>query len=373
MAFNPTQSTWGQVANQQAANQMQYSNLNSTTLITQYDPIYNKLVEQISYTMYRKLRYLQNWENLGATAPMNEYPGMLREIIMAGRKGMNFPADNGTRPTQLNAYNIYDDTIDTRYHSAQFRWMYPWTIYDEELRRFSGGSGTTIAELAEMKMINAINARNLFMDNLRKETLVVAMENVGVEVDLGIDITDFSTLTQEQAKQWLNAIDGILFEMSVGTALYNTAGYYMQTPTSDLQLVIPREWYYNVIRRAYPDTYHPEYFEGILPGNLILLDTFANELNRSDGGATPTYTPVSPTYDSNGMSLLNWEDGDVFTAPDEDWICCIMHRDVIGFEDNLNETLFGPKDIEKLATPVRSHFWTKAYCTDLLNCVVITK
>jgi hypothetical protein len=367
MAFNPTNSTWGQVANKQAANTMTYSNLNSKTLITQYDPIYNKLVEQISYTMYRKLRYTQNWVNLGATAPTNEYPGQLREIVMASRKGMNFPADNGTRPTSLNSYAIFDDTIDVRYHSAQFRWMYPWTIYDEELRRFSGGNGTTIAELAEMKMINAINARNMFMDNLRKQTLIEAMTNVGTEVSFSTDITDFSKLTTEQAKAFLNQLDNILFEMSIGTSAYNKGGYYQQTAKSDLQMIIPREWYYNVIRKAFPDTFNTQYFENILPENLILIDTFANTLNR---GETEV---VAPTYDANGMSLLNYKSGDTFTAPNSDWLCCIMHRDTIGFEDNLNETLFGQKDIEKLATPVRSHFWTKAYVTDLLNCVVITK
>ena len=59
MAFNTTNSTWSQVANKQAYNEMTAGNLNSKTLVTKYDPIYNKLVEQISYTMYRKLRYTQ--------------------------------------------------------------------------------------------------------------------------------------------------------------------------------------------------------------------------------------------------------------------------------------------------------------------------
>lgn len=370
MAFNPTKQTWFQVANQQAATEMASANLNSTSRPTNYDPIYNKLIEQIAYTMYRKMRIGQKWERLGRTAPVNEYPGILREIYMMQRKGMNFPADNGTRPTTLNSYSIYNDDIAVRYHSAQFRWMYPWTIYDEELRRFSGGNGQTIAELTEMKMINGINARNRFMDALRKETFFNMISNVAIEFPSGIDISDFSSLTQSDAKQWLNAIDNLLFELEIGTALYNSLGEYMQTPQTELQLVIPREYYYNVMRAAFPDMYNPRYFEGILPENLILIDTLGGDnLSASDESTTP----VTPTYDSVGMSLLNWTSTNGILPGDENVQAVIMHRDCIGFEDNLNETLFGPKDIEKLATPVRSHFWTKAYYTDLLPAVKISK
>lgn len=371
MAFNPTNNTWDQVANQQSYNQITAGNLNSKTMITNYDPIYNKLIEQISYTMYRRMRVLQKWNNLGRNAPENSYPGILREIFMAQRKGMNYSYDNGTTPTTLNCYDIFDDTIDVRYHSAQFRWMYPWTIFDEQLRRFSGGNGTTIAELTEMKMINAINARNLFMDNLRKETLYNLTENVSVEVDLSTDISDFDNLTTEQAKSWLNAVDNLLFEFSVGTAAYNTPGNYIQTPKSDLQLIIPRQYYYNVMRKAFPDTYHTEMFDNILPENLILIDTLGGDtiMRRTTGDAAP----VTPTFDAKGMNLLNWTSSDEIVPGDGNVMAVIMHRDCIGFEDNLNITLFGPKDIDKLATPVRSHFWTKAYITDLLPSVKITK
>ena len=62
--FNPTSQTWSQIANKQAATEMQSGALNSNELILQYDPIYNKLVSQISYTMYRKLRVMQKWENV---------------------------------------------------------------------------------------------------------------------------------------------------------------------------------------------------------------------------------------------------------------------------------------------------------------------
>ena len=76
--FNVTSQTWGQIANKQAAQEMTSGQLNSKTLVLQYDPIYNKLVSQISYTMYLKLRVMQKWENLGRNAPMNAYPGILR-------------------------------------------------------------------------------------------------------------------------------------------------------------------------------------------------------------------------------------------------------------------------------------------------------
>lgn len=371
MAFNPTKSTWDQVANKQSYDQITAGNLNSKTMITNYDPIYNKLIEQISYTMYRRMRVLQKWNNLGRNAPENSYPGILREIFMAQRKGMNYSYDNAVTPTTLNSYDIFDDTIDVRYHSAQFRWMYPWTIFDEQLRRFSGGNGTTIAELTEMKMINAINARNLFMDNLRKETLYNLTENVSVEVDLSTDISDFDNLTTDQAKSWLNAVDNLLFEFSVGTAAYNTPGNYIQTPKSDLQLIIPRQYYYNVMRKAFPDTYHTEMFDSILPENLILIDTLGGDtIMRATTGKA---APVTPTFDAKGMNLLNWTSSDEIVPGDGNVMAVIMHKDCIGFEDNLNTTLFGPKDIDKLATPVRSHFWTKAYITDLLPSVKITK
>lgn len=368
MAYNPTKSTWAQVANQQAYNEFTTGNLNSNELIVRYDPIYNKLVEQISYTMYRRMRVLQRWQNLGRTAPENSYPGILREIFMAQRKGMNYPYDNGVTPTTLNAYDIYDDEIDVRYHSAQFRWMYPWTIFDEQLRRYSGGNGITIAELTELKMINSINARNLFMDNLRKETMCNLIDNAAVEVLISVDITDFDTLTQDNAKKWLNAVDNLIFQMTTGSALYNKNNFYIQTPKNDLQMVIPREYYMNVIRRAFPDTYNVSYFDGILPENLILIDTLGGDILNSPEGQ-----PMTPTFDAKGMNLLNWTSANTFTKRNPNVVALIMHKDCLGFEDNLNTTLFAPKDIEKLATPVRTHFWTKAYYTDLLPSIKITK
>lgn len=372
MAYNPTKSTWSQVANEQAYKEFTAGALNSKQPVTQYDPIYNKLVAQISYTMYRKYQVNQNWRNLGRNAPMNTYPGILREIIMTQRKGQNFSMDNTTRPTTLGSYDIYDDTIDVRYHSAQYRWMYPWTIYDEELRRYSGGDGRTIAELAEMKMINCISARNMFMDNLRKQTLATLGSVVATPYYLNIDITDFSSLTQAQAQEWLNEVDNLLFMLQVGTSLYNGTGNYMQTPKSDLQMVMPRAYFMAVVRKAFPDTYNTQYFENILPANLILIDTLGGDtLYRKASEEATAATAVNPTFDSHGMNLLNYQTGDTFQTFDDDCVAMIIHRDSMGFEDNLNETLFGMKDIEKLATPVRSHFWTKAYYTDLLPAIKI--
>lgn len=371
MPYNSTTNTWSQIANEQAYNEANVGNFNSTTLITEYDPVYNKLVEQISDTMYRRLQVTQRWRNLGRNAPKNAYPGILREIAMRRRKGQNFPGDLETPPNTLNSYAIYDDEIEVRYHSAQFRWMYPWTIYDEVLRKYSGGNGQTIAELAEMKMVGAISARNIFMDSLRKKTLFTMLSNVSTEVSTGIAIDDFSTLTQAQAQEWLNFVDNILFTLENGTALYNGLNEFVQTPRNRLQMVIPRELYMNVVRKAYPDTFNPETFMNILPANLILIDNLGDDFVATQIDAS---TPLVPSFDAVGMNVLNW-DKDTYTISNSkpNWQCAIYDIDCLGFEDNLETILFGPKDIERLATPARSHFWTKAYFTDLLPSLVITE
>lgn len=367
MAFNPTRQTWDQVANKQSHGEMTYDNLNTNQLPIKYDPIYNTLVEEISYTMYRKLNVLQKWRNLGRTLPENQYPGIIRELYMMQRKGQDFPADYGTRPETLNSYPIFDDTITARYHSAQFRWMYGLTIWDEELRRFSGGNKECIMQLTEMKMMNMVNARNMFMDSIRKETLYTLISNVCIDKVISIDITNFAALTSEQARQWLNDVDNLLYELEIGSALYNKLGEYMQTPASDLQMIIPRDYYYNVVRRAYPDMYHEGLFQNVLPENLILIDNFGGEtLVRNDA-------EVQPTYDAKGMSLLNWTTADTFKSKAPNVVAVIAHKDSMGFEDNLNVTKFGPQDAQKLATPVFSHFWTKAYVTDMLPAIKISK
>lgn len=368
MPFNPTKNTFQQVANKQAYDMANSDNLNSKTMITEYDPIYNKLVQQISYTIYRKMRIVQRWRDLGANAPKNAYPGILREVYMAQRKGRNFAMDNGTRPTQLGCYDIVDDTIDTRYHAAQFRWSYPWTIYDEELRAYSGGNGTMIGELAEMKMINCTNARNMFMDSLRKNTLKNLVQNVAIHVKptTNENPADFETLTAEGARSWLNFIDNIIFEMTTGSALYNVNKQYIQVPENDLVFVMPRYIYMNLIRRAYPDMFNSESYRDIFPGNLILIDELGGNMLTTDGS-----TVATPSFDANGMNLLNWDTDSQWKDELSGVVGVIMHRDSMGFEDNLDTVLFGEKDIERLATPVRAHFWTKAYITDLLPCVAL--
>ena len=369
MSFNPTKNTFQQVANKQAYDMASSGNLNSKTFITTYDPIYNKLIQQISYTIYRKMRVVQKWRDLGANAPKNAYPGILREVYMTQRKGRNFAMDNGTRPTQLGAYDIVDDTIDVRYHAAQFRWSYPWTIYDEELRAYSGDNGTMIGELAEMKMINCTNARNMFMDSLRKQTLKNLIQNVAIHLkpETTADPRNFATLTSEGAREWLNWIDNILFEMNVGSALYNVNKQYMQVPKNDLVMVMPRALYMNLIRKAYPDMFNNESYMDIFPANLILIDTLGGEM-LLDGSGSEVATP---TFDDNGMNLLNWDTDSQWKDELDGIVGVIMHRDAMGFEDNLDEVLFGMKDIERLATPARAHFWTKAYITDIVPSVAL--
>ena len=372
MPTNPvtaTINTWSQLANEQSYNEMTLANLNSNTIPTVYDPIYEKLIMQISDTIYREMRIEQRWANIGATAPMNEYPGILREIYMERRKGMDYAMDRDPRPNQLNVYNVIDDEIQVRYHAAQFRWMYGWTLFDEELRRFSGGNGNMIARLSELKAINAASSRNMFIDALRKQVLYILATQVATEVETDIDISEFGTLTQAQAKEWLNMLDNMIFEMYTGTTKYSPTGEFVQIPRDRLQIVMPYSFWNTLVRTAFPDTYHIEYFQNILPENMILIDTMGGEQVALTG--TPT-TPITPTFDAQGMNLLNWSADTHVIIPDTNNIqCVIFDRYALGFEDNLMETHIGPKDIEKLAAPVRMHYWTKAYVTDMLPSVAI--
>lgn len=374
MAFDPTALTWSQLANEQSYQEMLSNNMNVTEFPVELDPIYKQLIMQISYTMYRYLPVLQRWRNIGRTAPMNAYPGILRELVMFKRKGMNYPMDAETRPSTLNSYDIINDDIDVRYHAAQFRWMYGWTLFDEELRRFAGKEqGDLIAQLTQMKTMNAVSSRNMFCDALRKKTLSVLANNVSVPLTAPVDISDYKTLTQEQALEWLDWIDNILFEMSVGSKKYNKLGEYIQTPKESLQMIIPYELYHNVVRKAFPLTISKtQYFDNILPANLILVDTLGNDELVTLTGSTAGTDPLVPTFDNHGMNLLNWDGTSntvINTKPNMQAV--IMDMDAIGIEDNLNQTLVGTKDIAKLATPVRMHYWTKAYVTDMVPSVVI--
>lgn len=367
MIMDFTKATWTQIANEQAFTEFASAALNTDELPEGYDPIYGKLVEQISRDIYHKLMVTQNWANIGMTN-VNSYPGIIREIAMKKRKGQNFAMDKLVRPSTLGQYGIYNDEIEVRYHSAQFRWMYPYTIFDEELRRFSGNGAQTISALTEMKQIDAVSARNMFVDALRKKTLAVLTEGIAVGFKTNIDISDFDTLTATDAKEWLHKIDMLCFQLKVGTALYNGIQEYIQTPKNLLQMIMPYELYMNVVRKAFPDTYHKEYFENILPSNLVLVDGMGNEqLQDADG------VELLPTFNAEGMNLLNWSDT-LQTAPrDSDLQAVIMDKRCMCIEDNLNSVHVGAKDIEKLATPVRNHYWTKAWVTDLLTCVKVVK
>lgn len=365
----PTSQTWQMQANKQAYDALTLAALNATEFPTNYDPIYGKLIEQISQTVYHKMRYEQMWRGIGTEHAPNSYPGILREIAMMRRKGMNYPMDNGNnKPTKLNVYDIYNDEIQVRYHAMQLRWMYGYTMFDEELRRFSGGNGGTIGQLTEMKAIGAASARNIFMDALRKKVLSIYANQVATKVKTTIDISNFDTLTTEQAKAWLNMIDNLLFMLWVGTNKYNGLGELMQTPKDRLKVAIPRQYWLNVIRRAFPDTYHTEEFQGIMPENMNFMDDLGDTQVYS-AGDTPA--PITPTFDAKGMNLLNWNSSS--NVQNNSKIQCVIYdKFAIGFEDNLNEVLTGPKDIEVLATPVRMHYWTKAYVTDMVAGLAVT-
>lgn len=364
----PTSQMWQVQANKQAYNELTLAAMNATKIPENYDPIYGKLIEQITQTIFRRLEYQQKWRGIGTTHAPNSYPGILREIAMMRRKGENYAMDNNPKPDKLNVYDIYDDSITTRYHAMQLRWKYAYTIWDEQLRRFSGGNGGTIAQLTEMKALGAATARNIFEDALRKKVLNIYANQVAAKVTTTIDISDFDTLTTEQAKSWLNTIDNLLYMLDIGTNEYNGLKELMQTPKRRLQVVMPRQYWNNVIRRAFPDTYHTETLQGIMPENMILTD---------DLGDTQLYTtgdnpvPITPTFDAKGMNQLKWDD-DSNVQNNSKMQCVIYDKFAIGFEENLNVTLPGPKDIDLMATPVRNHYWVKAYVTDMVAGLAVT-
>lgn len=361
-----TSDMWDVQANEQAYEALTLAALNSTTLPTVIDPIYKTLVQQINDTVYHKMRVEQNWAGIGTTHAPDSYPGILRELAMVRRKGQNFAMDADPRPTTFGQYPIIDDELLVRYHSMQVRWMYGYSVFDEELRRFSNGP-STIGEIHEMKAINMASARNMFMDSFRKQALYVYATQVATAVVSGIDISDFASLTVEQAKQWLMFIDMLLFVLNKGTNLYNGIGEFMQTKKARLQVVIPYQYWKNVINRAFPDTFHLEGFENIMPENMVFVD----DLGGSHIMSTDT-TPVAlaPTFNSVGMNQLNWTKTST-VANTSDLQCVIMDKFALGFEDNLNETLTTPKDAQKLVSNVYNHFWTKAYVSDMVAGVAV--
>lgn len=364
-----TSDMWDVQANKQAYEAAVASALNSTTLPTVVDPVYKTLVQQINDTIYHKMRVEQMWTGIGTTASPDSYPGILRELAMVRRKGQNFAMDSNPRPSTFGEYPIIDDSLLVRYHSMQVRWMYGYTIFDEELRRFSNGP-STIGQIHEMKAINAASARNLFMDAFRKKIMNIYATQVAAKLASGIDISDYANLTQEDAQTWLALMDDLLFTLWKGTNLYNGIGQFMQTPRDRLQLIMPRRWYYNVLRRAFPETIsNKEYFQNVLPENIVLVDTMGGEHLMSDG-ANPQ--PIVPTFNAEGMNLLNWTETSIAEGT-SDIQALIIDKFAIGFEDNLLETLTTPKDAQKLVANTYNHFWTKAYVSDMVSGLAVTK
>lgn len=363
-----TSDLWDIQANKQAYEAAVKSNLYSTTLPTVVDPVYKTLVQQINDTVYHKMRVDQLWSGIGTTAAPDSYPGILREIAMLRRKGENFSMDTNPRPTTFGEYPIIEDELAVRYHSMQVRWMYGYTIFDEELRRFSNGP-STIGQIHEMKAINAMSARNMFMDSFRKKIMNIYATQVATQLQSTIDISDFENLTEDKAKQWLAFIDNLLFTLWKGTNLYNGIGEFMQTPRDRLQLIMPRQYYYNVMRRAFPETItNKEFFQNVLPENVVLVDTMGGE-HLMTSGTTPT--AIVPTFNAQGMNLLKWTE-DLTAASADKLQCLIIDKFAIGFEDNLNETLTTPKDARKLVANTYNHFWTKAFVSDMVAGVAVT-
>lgn len=366
-SYEPTGQTWENLANEQSYKEMALNVLNSTTMPNAVDPIYQKLVMQINETIYHKLRYEQNWYDLGTTRQPNEYPGIMREIAMTRRKGKNFAMDTDPRPKELGVYPIVDDNIQVRYHAAQFRWMYEYTTFDQELRRFSGGNATTIGQLHEMKAIAASSARNLYMDSLRKKVLSILIGQVASPLSWGVDLSDPAKLTAADARTFLMNLKELQRELYWGTAKYNALGEIIQTPQARLQIAMPAQYYDNLINAAFPQTISKtEIFDGILPRNIILMNDLGDTVP-----ATGT-TPAAPTWDADGTNLLDWTN-DSASVKTTDTQCVIFDSFAMGFEDNLNMVLPGPTDVRKLATPWVHHYWTGAYISEMVASVAVTK
>lgn len=366
--YNANVNTWNQIANEQAYNAMNAGGLNETQMPSNIDPIFGQYHERITRDIFRIMRLSRHWDNIGTTSADNAYPGIIRESIMKSRKGRNFEGDNAAPKTELGAYEIVMDDVELRYHSTQFRMSYAYTLVDYQLRRFSGGNGSLISQTNEARMVNAANYRNMFIDSFRKQ--ILAQLSIGGSKDFVIagagDPADRTSLTQDEAQEWLQRIDSLLWILNIGTAEYNLQNEFRQVPKANLQMIMPREWYWNLIRKAFPETRHREYFEGILPSNLILIDNWGNE-QLEDGNATI----VNPTFDSKGMNLLNWEPGYTTVAGDPDLRAMIIDKRAMCIEDNLTYPWVGLIDGDLLMTPCRNHYWTKGWFTDLLTSINI--
>lgn len=368
----PTGQTWENVANKQAYDQMTMSYLNSETLPTTVDPIYQKLVMQINDSIYHKMRYEQNWYDLGTTRAPQEYPGIMRELAMSRRKGKNFAMDADPRPDELGVYPIVDDDITVRYHAAQFRWMYEYTTFQQELKRFAQGP-STIGQLHEMKAIAASSARNIYMDALRKKTLAILETQVATKLSFGVDLSS-SSLTQSDARRFLLNLKELQRELYWGTAKYNGLGELIQTPRDRLQIVIPHAYYENLINAAFPQTISKtEVFTDVMPRNIILIDNLGDVVPAQLTGTSPNQvlTPITPTWSADGTNQLDWTSSSL-SMKTSNIQCVIMDSFAMGFEDNLNITLPGAMDARKLATPWVLHYWSGAYISEMVASIALT-
>lgn len=334
--------------------------------------VYEELIQQITLNMYHQSRYKERFANLGTQLPNNSYSGMIRDMAMIDRKGENFARDNGVSEETLGAYRIVKDKILVRYHSVQFRWTYPWTLFDEEIRRYAGNSpenaANAIAQITTMQTQNMVKSKNLNNDNIRLKVLNIASKAIGKEYLMGeIDITDFETLTTEEAKQWLVNLDKLFYTLTeTGTTEFTDYDILHQLDAEEIDFVINYDSWKNVLRRAYPDTYHKALFEDVVPKGVNMIFTTGLgdvKITEADG------TEIIPTFSTYGMNELTWGSDWKEVKSDPSLQGYIFHKKALGFELNLDTTLTGQKDIEKLATPVRSHYWNSAYFTDLLPFV----
>jgi hypothetical protein len=366
--FPATKGTWTQVANKQAFDEFDMSHLTMDTPIAIYDPIFGKLLHTIGTTLYRHFTVSRRWTELTTNMPSNTYPGMIRQIAMLQRKNINYVMDNGTRPTMFYQIPRREDEIVVQYSTAQFRTMYGYNIAREELNRFANGTVSTITEIMAMKHANVNTAHNMFMTQLRKKMLAMMIDNLATAVPTGVDISNYEDLTEQQAKDWLVQIDRLLFELKTGTAKYNLLAQFMEVPESELQMVIPRDWYYNVLRRAFPFTYTNDVqYRAAIPTNLILIDTLGDD-NLTD--ATGAIVPYSS--DSVGMSTINWTPTSSTSPHDSKVQAVIYDKRAIGLEENLEEIAVGVRDPDQLATPVTAHFWVSGYMSTWFPVIKLT-
>lgn len=378
---NPTVLTWKQLANEQAYNAFSQGTINSLTRLTEYDSIYDTFEKPIVEQIFRFNAIAQRWSAIGSTISANEYPGIIEEIAIKQRKGEDYPLDQipgqpkGAFP--LYQYKFVPETFFKRYHFGQVRRSYKYTLTSQPLKGYAFNRNATIGNIANAITQNAVNDHNLYTDALRKHLLATVTANYGTRVTTGVAIDDFATLTQEQALTWLNMLDNLYQELADGTTAYNNmygtaiatpttkVGAYMRTPKSQLQIIIRRNWWLNVQRRAYPDLRNTWPFDNIMPENVILIDTFGDDEIYDASGAV-----LSPTFEAGtGMNQLNWDNTMYFGPANPDLQFVIMDKRCMSIRSNYVATLTAAQDIDYLMTPGRHHLWYEVLATDMLPIV----